>query len=222
MIHFFGCFSVWRIESNWKQQQCSQKKKKNWNQKIKKKGYKRKKERKKNSQSRDTGLFWQTGATLHTRETLICPSLSLLFLPGVCWMTNSDCLIRLIFNSFFFFFFFFKILLIFIWALLSCWPRSFLSLFEEENKKAIPGLSSSHVSISRKKNIPRRSLSTVFSFPTLLIRWPNKNKQTKLKKKNFVFGPNDVAALTHGGGGGTYNGSVHRFHVSFSSPHLQG
>ena len=116
----------------------------------------------------------------------------------------------------FFFFFFFKILLIFIWALLYCWPRSFLSLFEEENKKAIPGLSSSHVSISRKKNIPRRSLSTVFSFPTLLIRWPNKNKQTKLKKKNFVFGPNDVAALTHGGGGGhIMEASILIFHLNF-------
>lgn len=122
-----------------------------------------------------------------------------------CWMTNSDCLIRLIF----------KILLLYIYlgVIVLLAPFVSLSLFseEEENKK-----SNSRVVViacqQQQTNIPHRSLSTVLVFSSA--------GRIKTKKNNFfVFGPNDVAALTHGA---TYNGSVHRFHVSFSIPHLQG
>jgi hypothetical protein len=73
--------------------------------------------------------------------------------------------------------------------------RFSLSLFseEEENKK-----SNSRVVViacqQQQTNIPHRSLSTVLVFSSA--------GRIKTKKNNFffVFGPNDVTALTHGGG----------------------
>jgi hypothetical protein len=102
-------------------------------------------------------------------------------------MTNSDCLIRLIF----------KILLLYIYlgVIVLLAPFVSLSLFseEEENKK-----SNSRVVViacqQQQTNIPHRSLSTVLVFSSA--------GRIKTKKNNFffVFGPNDVTALTHGGG----------------------